>query len=142
MATVIDVQDPRAESSRSYGLGPVSVPPSEMGSSPESRCSPTVISCAKPAAAPWTLTVRDSPPPALGTPEVVTIITSFNTVRSRAQPEADLGSQLQDSGQAAGERTPHVAGADDSDPKTVLSFSARPSRVPVLLASAAGASAS
>jgi hypothetical protein len=57
IATVIDTHDPSAARSRSYGVGPVSVPPAEAGSSPVSQCRPTAISCANPAALPWTVTV-------------------------------------------------------------------------------------
>jgi hypothetical protein len=34
IATVIDMHDPSAARRKSYGLGPVSVPPAEAGSSP------------------------------------------------------------------------------------------------------------
>ena len=44
--TVIEVQEPRAASKKSYGDGPVSVPPTLSGSSPFSRCRPAAICCA------------------------------------------------------------------------------------------------
>jgi hypothetical protein len=57
----------------------------------------------------------------------VTIITSFNTVRPRAQQlEADLGSQLQDSGQATRERTPTLPSPTTPILEMILSFNARP----------------
>ena len=60
IATVIEVHAPSAARSRSYGLGPVSVPPTATGSSAVNRCCATEIVCAKPAALPWTVTVRRS----------------------------------------------------------------------------------
>src|SRR6185503_9112764 len=53
----MEVQEPRADSRRSYGFGPASVPPAARGSSAESRWRPTVISWARPLASPVTITV-------------------------------------------------------------------------------------
>ena len=50
IATVIEVQDPSEAKSRSYGVGPVSVPPARAGSSLRKRCEPATISWAKPSA--------------------------------------------------------------------------------------------
>src|SRR6266436_2627210 len=60
IATVIDVQEPRAASRRSYGDGPVSVPPTAVGSSALKRCAPVKISCASAAALPRTITFAAS----------------------------------------------------------------------------------
>src|SRR5207249_2519305 len=53
-AMVIDVHAPRPARRRSYGPGPVSVPPSATGSSATRRWRPARISCANPAALPRT----------------------------------------------------------------------------------------
>ena len=44
------MQDPSEARSRSYGVGPVSVPPARAGSSLRKRCEPATISWAKPSA--------------------------------------------------------------------------------------------
>ena len=55
-ATVIDAQLPSAASRRSYGVGPVSVPPFGIGSSATRRCERAEISWAKPSPDPRTTT--------------------------------------------------------------------------------------
>src|SRR6266567_4684544 len=52
---VIEVQVPSAARRKSYGDGPVSVPPKATGSSPLRRCDPISISWANPAAPPRTI---------------------------------------------------------------------------------------
>src|SRR5229473_64725 len=59
IATVIEVQEPRAASRKSYGDGPVSVPPALSGSSPFSRCRPAAICCANVLPSPQTITSAD-----------------------------------------------------------------------------------
>jgi hypothetical protein len=44
--TVMEVQAPRAARSRSYGDGPVPVPPEAKGSSAHRGCGPATIACA------------------------------------------------------------------------------------------------
>ncbi len=56
IATVIEVQEPSEAKSRSYGVGPVSVPPARAGSSLRKRCEPATISWAKPSPVPRTIT--------------------------------------------------------------------------------------
>ena len=56
IAMVIDVQDPSEARSRSYGVGPVSVPPARDGSSLRKRCEPATMSWAKPSPVPRTIT--------------------------------------------------------------------------------------
>src|SRR5438876_692822 len=52
----MDVQAPSATRRKSYGSGPVAVPPALTGSSARSRCGPTVMSCAEPSKRPSTVT--------------------------------------------------------------------------------------
>ena len=58
IAMVMDVHEPSAARSRSYGVGPLSVPPTDVGSSLTNWCGPAVISWANPVAAPRTMTTR------------------------------------------------------------------------------------
>ena len=55
-ATVIDAQLPSAASKKSYGVGPVSVPPFDIGSCATRRCERAEISWAKPSPEPRTST--------------------------------------------------------------------------------------
>jgi hypothetical protein len=55
-ATVIDAQLPSAANKRSYGVGPVSVPPFGIGSSAIRRCARVEMSCANPDPVPRTTT--------------------------------------------------------------------------------------